>query len=134
VTNLGSEHRIKPSDKRAIQALLWALKPLLNLRNFAGHIPLPYVIIFLMIALDEGKSVSAYARAVDIKDRRVMSRYLRDIGERARNGGPGLGLVTVEQHPTHSRTRQVLLTTKGRAVAESILQQMRMARAVTPAN
>ncbi len=43
--------------------------------------------------------------------------------KRARNGGPGLGLVTVEQHPTHSRAR-VLLTAKGRSVAKAILQQM----------
>jgi hypothetical protein len=33
---------------------LWALKPPANLR---GSIPLPYVTIFLMVALDEGKSV-----------------------------------------------------------------------------
>ena len=87
--------------------------------------PLPWVTIFLMVVLDEGKSVSAYARALGIKDRRVVSRYLRDIGERARNGGPGLGLVTVKQHPKHSSVRRVVLTAKGRAVAKAILQQMR---------
>ena len=32
VTGLGSEPAIRQSDKRAIQTLLWALKPLLNLR------------------------------------------------------------------------------------------------------
>lgn len=111
------------ANKRVIQTLLWALKPLMNLR---GSIPLPYVTIFLMVALDEGKSVSAYARTLGISDRRVVSRYFRVIGERARNGGPGLGLVTVEQSPTHSRARaRVLLTAKGRSVAEAILQQMR---------
>jgi len=93
--------------------------------NLRGSIPLPYVTIFLMVALDEGKSVSTYARAIGVRDRRVMSRYLCDIGDRARSGGPGLGLVTVQQHPAHSRTRQVLLTTKGRAVAEAIIRQMR---------
>ena len=123
MTGLGSEPAIKQSDKRAIQALLWALAPLLNLR---WSILLPWVTIFLMVVLDEGKSVSAYARALGEKDRRIVSRYLRDIGERARNGGPGLGLVTVEQLPTHSRARaRVLLTAKGRSVAQAILQQMR---------
>ena len=115
------EPAISQSDKRVIQTLLWALTPLLNLR---WSILLPWVTIFLMVVLDEGKSVSAYARALGVKDRRVVSRYLRDIGERARNGGPGLGLVTVEKHPTHSHAR-VLLTAKGRSVAEAILQQMR---------
>ena len=37
---------------------------------------------FLMVALDEGKGVSAYARALGIS-RTAMSRYLRDIGDRA---------------------------------------------------
>lgn len=41
-------------------------------------------------------------RALGI-DRRVMSRYLRDIGDRARNGGPGLGLVVVELHTDEVR-------------------------------
>ena len=122
MTDLGSEPPIRQSDKRVIQTLLWALTPLADLR---GSIPLPFLTIFLMVVLDEGKSVSEYARAFGAKDRRVMSRYLRDIGERARNGGPGLGLVTVEQHPTDSRSRRVLLTAKGRSVAEAILQQMR---------
>jgi hypothetical protein len=90
VTDLGSEPPIRQSDKGAIQTLLWALKPLLNLR---GSIPLPYVTIFLMVAPDEGRSVSTYARTVGVKDRHIMSRYLRDIGDRARNGGPGLGLA-----------------------------------------
>ncbi len=121
MTGLGSKPPIRQSDKRVIQTLLWALKPLTNLR---GSIPLPYVTIFLMVALDEGKSVSAYARTLGVKDRRIMSRYLRVIGERARSGGPGLGLVTVEKHPSHSRAR-VLLTAKGRSVAQAILQQMR---------
>ena len=121
MTGLGSEPAISQSDKRAIQTLLWALKPLLNLR---GSIPLPYVTIFLMVALNEGKSVSEYARAFGVKDRRVMSRYLGAIGKRARNGGPGLGLVAVKQHPTQSRAR-VLLTAKGRSVVKAILQQMR---------
>ncbi len=123
MTDLVSEPAIRQGDKRVIQTLLWALTPLMNLR---GSIPLPFLTIFLMVVLDEGKCVSEYARAFGVKDRRMMSRYLRDIGERARNGGPGLGLVTVEQLPTHSRARaRVRLTAKGRSVAKAILQQMR---------
>ena len=52
---------MKRSDRREIQSLLWALKPLSNLR---GSIPLRFVTTFLMVALDEGKGVNAYARAV----------------------------------------------------------------------
>jgi hypothetical protein len=100
---------------------LWALKPLTNLR---GSIPLPFVTTFLTVALDEGKGVNAYARAVGIH-RAAMSRYLRDIGDRARNGGPGLGLVTIEPHPTAPLRSQVFLTNKGRLIAKEIFQQLR---------
>jgi hypothetical protein len=118
---LGADTTIAPRDKRAIQALSWALKPLADLR---GSIPLPFVTTFLMVALDEGKGCNAYARAVGIH-RAAMSRYLRDIGGRARNGGPGLGLVTVEPHPTDPRRSRVLLSAKGRSIAKEMFQQMR---------
>jgi DNA-binding MarR family transcriptional regulator len=102
---------------------LWALKPLVNLRS---SIPLPFVTSFLMVALDEGKGVNAYARALGIH-RAAMSRYLRDIGDRSRNGGPGLGLVTVEDHPTDRQRSQVFLTAKGRSIAKEVFRQIRRA-------
>ena len=126
--HLASDHAIALSDERLIQTLLWALKPLSNLR---GSIPLPFVTTFLMVALDEGKGVSAYARALGIS-RTAMSRYLRDIGDRARNGGPGLGLVTMQPHPAHSNRRPVVLTAKGRATAKQIFKPMRRASTPTP--
>jgi hypothetical protein len=111
----------KQSHKRDVQSLLWALKPLTDLRD---SIPLSYVTTFLMVALDEGKGVNAYARAVGTV-RSSMSRRLREIGGRAKNGGPGLGLVKVEPHPTESQRRQVFLTKKGRSVSNNIFQRLR---------
>jgi hypothetical protein len=115
--------RISPSDQRRVQTLLWALKPLSNLR---GSIPLPFVTTFLMVALNEGEGVCAYARTMGIH-RSSMSRYLSAIGDRARNAGPGLGLVTVARHPNEPQRRQVFLTTKGRLIAEEMFRQMRRA-------
>jgi DNA-binding MarR family transcriptional regulator len=114
---------IGPSDKRVIEILLRSLKPLINLRS---SIPLPFVTTFLMVALDEGKGVGAYAKAHGMH-RAAMSRYLHGIGDRHRNGGPGLGLVSVEAHPSDPRRRQVFLTSKGRSLAKAIFQQMRKA-------
>jgi hypothetical protein len=116
-----SEHPVTPGEKRLLQTLVWTLKPLINLR---GSIPLPFVTTFLMVALDEGKSVGTYARAIGVH-RFAMSRYLRAIGDHARNGGPGLGLVTIEVHPTDPRRRQVFLTARGRAVIGDVFEQMR---------
>ena len=115
-----SSHAASVDDRRwIIQRLLWALKPLVNLR---GSIPLPYAIVFLLVALDEGNGVTSYARALGIHRWR-MSRYLRDIGARARRGGPGLGLVSVEHDGP--RSTKVFLTDKGRAVAADVFRQLR---------
>lgn len=119
--DFGAEAIANRSDSREIQSLLWALKPLSNLR---GSIPLRFVTTFLMVALDEGKGVNAYARAVGVH-RSVMSRYLRQIGDRARNGGPGLGLVAIKRHPTDLLKYQVFLTNKGRSIAENIFHELR---------
>ena len=58
-----SEPPMERSDKRDFQSLLWALKPLINL---SGSMPLPFVTTFLFVALDEGKGVNTYARAVGV--------------------------------------------------------------------
>ena len=120
-----SEPPMERSDKRDFQSLLWALKPLINL---SGSMPLPFVTTFLFVALDEGKGVNTYARAVGVH-RSAMSRNLHALGDRARNGGPGLGLVTVDAHPTASGRSQVHLTAEGRLVATEVLQELRRSHA-----
>jgi DNA-binding MarR family transcriptional regulator len=80
-----------------------------------------------MVAAEEGKGVNAYARAMGIH-RAAVSRYLRDIGDRARNGGPGLGLITVKNDPADPIRSQVFLTPKGRSIAKQIFRQIRKAR------
>ena len=88
--------------------------------------PLPCVTTFLLVTLDEGKGVCAYARAAGMH-RSSMSRYLHDISDKTRNGAPGLGLVAVAPHPASPRRRQVLLTAKGRLVAQQMFVQIRRA-------
>jgi len=111
---------IAPGHKRAIQALLWGIKPLIDLR---GSIPLPYVLTFLTVALEEGKSVGAYAREMSI-NRFLMSRYMRCIGDRGRNGGAGLGLVTIKRISNSPTRTAVFLTDKGRAVAAQVYRNL----------
>jgi hypothetical protein len=110
------------SNKVAAQTLLWALKPLSDIHG--TRLPLSYVIAFLTVTLDEGKGTNAYARDLGI-DRRLMSRFLQDIGNRGRNGGPGLGLVEVKElHDPHQKT-EVFLTAKGRAIADHFSRELR---------
>jgi hypothetical protein len=112
---------IAPSDKRVVQALLWALKPLSNLRR---SIPLPYAVTFLTVALEEGKPVGAYAPELDF-NRYVMSRYMQCIGDKARNGSAGLGLVTIKRTKGYPSRTEVFLTEKGRAVAAQVFGNLR---------
>ena len=83
---------IASGDRRVIQALLWALKPLSNLRRWP--IPLSYAVAFLTVALEEGKPVGRYARELQL-NRYVMTGCMQSIGERRRNGKAGLGLVAL---------------------------------------
>ena len=92
-----------------IEELLGALKPLDRLRGFS---PDNDVTTFLMVALDEGKWPSAYARDADMS-RISMSRCLRDIGETSRTGGPGLGLVKAVRDPSNLHRRRVLAAPEG---------------------
>ena len=117
---------ISPIDKKITRALLWALKPLTNLRR---PVPLPFLTSFLMVALDEGKGVNAYARALGIH-RAAASRNLHAIGDRARNGGPGLGLVTIQTHPADPLRTRVSLTPKGRLIARQVFRQLRRIKEV----
>jgi len=112
---------IAPDHKRAVQALLFAIKPLANL---SGSIPFPYVLTFLTVAMEEGKPVGVYAREMNVS-RFIMSRYIRCIGDRGRNGGAGLGLVTVKRTHTSSSRTAVFLTDKGRAIAAQVYRNLR---------
>ncbi len=100
------------SERMSLEDLLQALKPFDSLR---GWIPIRYVTTFLMVALDEGRGPSAYARSAGV-DRISMSRCLRDMGERSRTGGPGLGLVKAVRDPSNAQRRNVWLTQKGRTL------------------
>ncbi|MGC1777280.1 MAG: MarR family winged helix-turn-helix transcriptional regulator [Xanthobacteraceae bacterium] len=109
------------SDRRIAQAFLWALKPLTNLRR---PVPLPSMIAFLMVALDEGQGVTTYARGAGI-DHASMSRILHSIGDRGRNGSHGLGLIRIERRLADQAKTQIFLTSKGRAIAKDIFSQLR---------
>jgi DNA-binding MarR family transcriptional regulator len=81
------------------------------------------VTALLLVALDEGQGVNGYARAAGIH-RAMMSRNLHALGDRARNGGPGLGLVTISPDPAAPIKRQVFLTTEGRALVKDVVRAL----------
>ena len=82
------------------------------------------MLTFLTVALEEGKSVGAYARELNV-NRFIMSRHIRCIGARARNGRPGLGLVTTRRIENYPARTAIFLTDKGRAVAAQVYRNLR---------
>ena len=119
---MGPDPSIAPDDTRIIQGLLQALDAFLKLR---GPIPLRELVIFLHIALDEGHEAIEYADRLKLH-RGAVSKYVHDLADRARNGGPGLGLVEFRYTGGNKHNRKpIFLTRKGRSVAAAILKSLR---------
>jgi hypothetical protein len=117
---MGSDPSITRADKRIIQSLLLALEPLSNLR---GPVPLRLVTTFLTVASNEGKGVCEYARCLGIH-RAVMSRFIHDLADHTRSGGPGLDLIRIDEGSGRPNRQEIFLTKNGHAVARAMLRRL----------
>src|SRR5262245_42960712 len=97
--------------------------PFVIFRLIRKTMPLQYVTAFLLVAQEEGLSVSEYARRANVSVS-VMSRHLLDIGDRTRRGEEGFGLVTARMRPENMREHEYVLTPKGRALWAQIVTLM----------
>jgi hypothetical protein len=50
---------------------------------------------------------------------------MQSIGDKARSGGAGLGLVTIKRTTGYPTRTEVFLTEKGRAVAAQVFENLR---------
>jgi DNA-binding MarR family transcriptional regulator len=85
--------------------------------------PLQYLTSFLLVAMEEGLSVSEYAKRAGVSNS-VMSRHLLDIGDRSRHGEEGFGLVTFRPRIENLREHEYTLTQKGRMLWREIVRIM----------
>jgi hypothetical protein len=115
-----SDLSIAWGDKRIIQSLLLALEPVSNL---GGQVPLRWVTAFLTVATNEGKGVCEYARCLGIH-RSTTSRFIHELSDRSRHGGPGLGLIRIDEGSGRPNRQEIVLTKKGRAVARAMLRNL----------
>jgi DNA-binding MarR family transcriptional regulator len=126
---MGPNPSFTRADKRIIQSLLLALKPLSNLRGSTERerqaVPLRLVTAFLAVASNEGQGVNEYARCLGIH-RSNMSRFIHELADRWRNGGPGLDLIKIDhdEGSEQPNKQKIFLTTKGRAVARTTLRRL----------
>jgi hypothetical protein len=118
---MGSHPSSALDDNRIIQSLLQALDTFLKLR---GPIPLRELVVFLHIVLDEGNQAIEYADRLKLR-RAEMSKYVHDLGDRSRGGGPGLGLIEFKPLGNPHNRQPIFLTKKGRLVASAILKSLR---------
>jgi DNA-binding MarR family transcriptional regulator len=110
---------VSPDKKKAVQLLLWSLKPFAALRMM----PLNYMLAFLLVTLEEGQTPSTYARALGVNRWRML-HYLYELSSADKphhRSGAGLGLVAVEIDPKNASRRKVVLTDKGRALVAKII-------------
>jgi DNA-binding MarR family transcriptional regulator len=118
-TFLLNEHmaeKFSEDEKDAARSLLAALEPF---RAMRPTIPLQYVLLFLNIVLEEGKSVSEYERDLGTPQT-VMSRHLKEIGERTRSKQEGLGLVRQHTDINDMRRHLVNVTPLGKATMHKV--------------
>ena len=116
------------ADKRIIQSLLLALKPLSKVRGSAQRkqesVPLRLVTAFLAVASNEGQGVNEYARSLGIH-RANASRFIHELADRWRSR-PGLDLIRIgdDEGSEQPNKQQIFLTKKGRAVARTTLRRL----------
>lgn len=98
------------TDTEATSALLAALEPF---RAANPTMTLQQLISFLLVAKEEGLTVSEYARRAGLAQG-VMTRNLFDLGEYNRRKAPGLELVEQRPDLLDRRAHLTYLTHKGR--------------------
>lgn len=94
-------------------------------KKLRKDMPLSHTICFLMVAQEEGLTVSQYAERANV-GQTVMTRWLFDIGSHSRTRDPGLGLVTQRSDPNDLRKHQTFLTDRGRQLAHSLARVLRL--------
>lgn len=113
----------KPFDDQERNALSGLLAAIECFQEMRKTMPLQYVATFLMVALDEGKSVGEYAVKAGVSAS-VASRHILDIGERNRHMGKGFELVYTKPNPMNLREHTVFLTDKGRALYHKLSRRL----------
>ena len=86
--------------------------------------PLQHAYAFLLVAFEEGRSVTEYAKRVGVTQA-VMTRILFSLGSSSQGRAPGYGLVQQAIDPKDSRRTQTFLSAKGKVLKQEIVRLMR---------
>ena len=125
----------KPGDKEALHRYRVAKEDNLHkclllmeaFRAIRRTMPLQQAYVFLLVALEEGHSVSEYAKRAGTTQA-VMTRILFALGASSQGRAPGYGLVQQAIHPKDPRRTQTFLTMKGKKFTHDIVRLIRSDR------
>jgi DNA-binding MarR family transcriptional regulator len=95
-----------------------------SFRALRRVMPLQEAYAFLLVASEEGRGVSEYAKCAGVTQA-VMTRILFALGSKGRGRRAGYSLVKQARHPKDSRITQTFLTVKGKAFKRGIVRLMR---------
>ena len=93
-------------------------------RDVRRLMPLQHAYAFLLVALEEGRSVSEYAKRASVTQA-VMTRILFALGSRSQGRERGYGLVQQGTDTEDARKHQTFLTAKGKALKGQIARLVR---------
>lgn len=117
---------VKPTfseeERDDLRKLYLVLQPFFDLDH--AVLPAAYIKASLLVAIEEGLGVSEYAQRAGASPT-VMTRNLLDIGDRNRQRGEGLGLVTQERDTLDLRKHRAKLTPKGATMFRKVLTALR---------
>jgi DNA-binding MarR family transcriptional regulator len=108
-----------------LRKLFLALKPFFDLEH--PVLPAAYIKAALLVATDEGLTVSEYADKAGVSAT-VMTRNLLDIGQINRRREEGLQLVEQVRDPYDLRKHRAKLTPQGRKLMHDVLRALRTLR------
>lgn len=111
---------VEQEEKEALSRLMGSLSVFKILKE---TMPLQYVLTFLAVATDEGKSVREYARRLGVNNT-TMSRHLLDIGPRNRQMQEGYNLISYRANPLELRKHEYYITPKGKTLIRQILKEL----------
>jgi DNA-binding MarR family transcriptional regulator len=111
--------RLSKDQLRGVMGLREALR--VFTREFRRDMPAPLIDMFLLVALDEGRTIGHYADHAGVS-KSVASRHLHDLADRDRYGDAGYGLIHVQLTPHSMREKEVWLTAKGKVLCERMLR------------
>ena len=119
----GNNHKtgikLSEGDLTVVEALMEALH---RLKDQKDTLTVPGALLYLSVALNEGKNQRELAELVGSKQTTV-ARQLLDIGKNhTKRGSSGLELVDWKFSPTSMREKQYFLTNKGRSLLARMLE------------